>query len=269
MNRNEMLKYIEKYIVPNRPARLKFSRPNTKLKKLSKRIGKRVCSFDLLSGWTCPYACECRAWAEPVMYGDQEVYSAKDPTRRVVDGPLCRYRCYAAGQECMYYNTFAMRATNWWCLIKPRQDRIRMREMLLAAIPKRAQVVRIHSAGDFFSNTYFQAWLDVTKARPDLEFYGHTKSIPLIGKYKDQIPKNWRPTLSVGGTSHALNFPMSFPKSYVVSNWVEAGMARLLVDKDDYLAYTAQIDFALPVHGTQPAGTDAARAAYHNREKAK
>jgi len=259
MNRTDIIKYIEKHIAPIRKHRITFSKANTKLKKLQKQIGKRVYSFDLLAGWTCPYAKDCRSCAAPQhLVRPTTFFLEQDSGRVVVDGPQCRYRCYSASQEAIYRDTFNQRAMNWWCLITPYQNVTRMADMLLRSIPRNAEVIRIHSSGDFFSSTYFKAWLKVTKARPDIHFYGYTKAISLLQKHKDSIPSNLRITQSTGGTS--TDYVDGLPKSYVVLYEESAASQNIPIDYNDFLAYEGKEDFALLIHGTQPAGTRAARA---------
>ena len=74
-----------------------------------------------------------------------------------------------------------------------------MASLISASLPSDAQVVRIHVSGDFFSESYFLAWSDTAKARPDVKFYAYTKSIPFWRKHEAQIPSNLILTASEGG----------------------------------------------------------------------
>ena len=216
---------------------VKFSKANRKLKKLQKQIGKRVASFDLLSGYTCPMAHECKAWAVPV-----------DGTRRVCDGPEMRFRCYSASQEVTYSDTFNMRLRNTLAVMKNPVDK------LLAALPN-VDVIRIHAAGDFFSWDYFNAWLDVARERPYTRFYFYTKMVPFLIR-AGSLPENVRATISVGGKADRLISEaksLGFHTVEVVQSEAEAAEKGLPIDTNDYHAYEGAMDFALVIHGTQPA----------------
>ena len=43
---------------------LKFGEPNSKLKKLTKKLKLKLKTFSLPSGWTCPGAKECHSRAD-------------------------------------------------------------------------------------------------------------------------------------------------------------------------------------------------------------
>jgi hypothetical protein len=64
-------------------------------------------SFSLPAGYTCPYATECRSrtTASGVKYKGNDVGV-------VVDGPLCKFRCFAASNEAIYADARAMRNRN-------------------------------------------------------------------------------------------------------------------------------------------------------------
>lgn len=47
--------------------------------------------------------------------------------------------------------------------------------------------VRIHESGDFFSDEYMLAWLNVMKKFPQVKFYTYTKQFELVEKYRSQI----------------------------------------------------------------------------------
>lgn len=77
---------------------LKFSPANTKIKELCKVSdiarylnGKRVYSLDLLSGWTCPFAKECKSKVHVV-----------DNKKVIKDGPHTKFRCFSASQEVVF-----------------------------------------------------------------------------------------------------------------------------------------------------------------------
>jgi hypothetical protein len=68
-----------------------------------------------------------------------------------------------------------------------------MANLILESIPTDAQRIRIHVAGDFFSQAYFDAWLMVARSRPDIAFYAYTKSIPFwIHHRQSDLPENFK-----------------------------------------------------------------------------
>jgi hypothetical protein len=61
---------------------------------------------------------------------------------------------------------------------------------------KKAQVIRIHDSGDFYSREYLQKWLKVIDAFPNVKFYAYTKSYDLfIGQ---KLPTNFTIIFSEG-----------------------------------------------------------------------
>ena len=80
---------------------IRFSPANVKLRKLEKITGKKVYSFDLLSGINCPFAKECHSWVKIVK-----------GKRRIQDGPHCRIRCYGASQEALLTHVYEYRKEN-------------------------------------------------------------------------------------------------------------------------------------------------------------
>lgn len=227
---------------------LTFSRPNTKLKKLTKAIGRKVRSFDLLAGYACPFALKCKSCAVPV-----------NGTRVIKDGKATEFRCYSAMQEVMYTETFAMRYRNLR-LLKDCRSMQGMRDLLLAAMPPGDTVVRLHVSGDFFSNAYYIAWCEVgwkllEEQRP-VTIYGYTKALPLLVQCAP--PPNLRLTLSRGGTNDNLitylKRSRDLHECVVVRSEEEAAERGLPLEcGDDTMAYNAEQDFAIVVHGMQPA----------------
>jgi hypothetical protein len=68
--------------------------------------------------------------------------------------------------------------------------------------------VRIHDAGDFFSDAYLQAWLRVCRARPETNFYAYTKEIVRFRTLVEpNPPSNFLWVYSFGGTQDAVLDP--------------------------------------------------------------
>lgn len=60
--------------------------------------------------------------------------------------------------------------------------------------------VRIHDAGDFFSDEYLLAWLDIANLTPDVTFYCYTKEVSRFKRLVEpNCPPNFRYLYSMGG----------------------------------------------------------------------
>ena len=115
-------------------------------------------------------------------------------------------------------------------------------------------------AGDFFNQTYFDAWMEIARKNPTRRFYGYTKALPLWVKHLDSIPKNFKLTASYGGTHDHLIGKHNLKFAKVVKSIEEAKILGLPIDHDDSLAYGSNKSFALLLHGQQPAGSIWAKA---------
>ena len=237
---------------------VKFSKANAKIEALAKveslqkyLEGKKVYSFDLLSGYSCPFAKECLSKATENSEGK----------RTIKDGPDTEFRCFSASQEVQYTALYNLRKNNFDSLRK--LNTIELVKEILEAMPKDLGVCRIHVAGDFFNEKYFLAWLTIAKMFPQKLFYAYTKSLtywlhnqPLV----DSLP-NFILTASYGGRNDNMIAEHNLRSAKVVFSEDEA--YELEIDHDDSHAARPSLknqDFALLLHGTQPKGTEAAEA---------
>ncbi len=123
-------------------------------------------------------------------------------------------------------------------------------------------LVRIHESGDFWTENYMKAWLKVAAIRPYQKFYAYTKSLGMWLSLQDYIPDNFFLTASHGGTLDYLipNHKDVFQRiSYVVYTEEQAAELGLEIDHDDSHCLGDK-PFALLVHGSQRAGSDASKA---------
>lgn len=219
-----------------------WSTENRKLVELARLLNLKkgeVVSFDLPAGYTCPMANACLSYAHKY-------------TGKIRDGKESQFRCYAASSESAFTNT---RKAHWrnFELLKGLGSN-QMANAILESLPKKAKVVRIHASGDFFNKTYFNAWLKVAKARPDIQFFGYTKVLEYA---KASKPSNFNLVYSYGGKQDSLL--SNEPTCYVVKNESEAKKLGLPVacpdssKADDYFYIINKISFAIILHGTQPA----------------
>lgn len=244
---------------------LKFSKANRKLKKLAKvprlksfLVGnKSIYSFDLPAGHTCPSA---------------DICMSKEVNGRIVDGPNTIIRCYAASEEVIFKNVRKLRNHNL-DLIKnciSEKDVVgKIRDLILRSLPMDAGIVRVHSSGDFFIKSYFEAWLEVAKLCPDILFYGYTKNAIkwLIDlKSKNLLPPNFRFTFSIGGKQDNLIKIGRDTVAKIVYSSYEARKERLPVDHNDAHAALGR-SAALIIHGIGPKGSKQANIHYKNNLK--
>ena len=91
---------------------------------------------------------------------------------------------------------------------RPRQDASRHGEdldpWLRRWVDTGGQAVRVHDAGDFFSDEYLRAWLRIAAATDDVLFYAYTKE---VARFRDvaepEAPANFRWLFSMGGRQDA------------------------------------------------------------------
>lgn len=231
---------------------LRFSVANRKTKKLYKQpqlqkylSGRRkVYSFDLLSGYYCPGAKHCKSRV-----------ITENGRHKIKDGPHCQFRCYSASQEVLYPSLYKLRKHNGECIRKLKTVK-RIREQILKDLPANCGILRYHVGGDFFTQNYFRAAYEIAKTRPDILFYGYTKSIPFllnlssINLSKGIILPNFIITASWGGKWD--NLIGNIRTNKVVYSVREANKLGLPVDKDDSHSSNPGGHFSIVIHGVQP-----------------
>ena len=230
---------------------LKFTFENAKL--------KGIWHYSLPSGHTCPGAKSCLTFAH------RETGKVTDK-QTAVDGQT--FRCYAAMDEARRPN---VRKTRWdnFDLLKAAKTTKNMAALIIKSIQasglRRGGTLRVHIGGDYFSQVYFNAWMIAARFFPQITFYSYTKSVKFL--VDADLPENFVFTCSRGGKYDNL-----IPKSKVKSAKVffstdEAKALGLDIDHTDDLAISGSDDFALGIHGSQPAGSDASKALAANSKK--
>jgi len=210
---------------------------------------RKVYSFDILSGYSCPFAHNCLS----------KVVVKPDGKKAIKDGLFTEFRCFSASQEVLFKNVYNLRKANFDAL--RGKNPAEMFNTLENALPANAGVIRIHVAGDYFNQAYFDAWLAIALVRRDVLFYAYTKSLPFWLARREQIPFNFVLTASRGGRKDDLIEKHSLRSAVVVFSEVEAG--GLEIDHTDEHAAnpeTSGINFALLIHGTQPKNSEAGEA---------
>lgn len=218
---------------------LKFMAGNAKL-------SKSILTFSLPAGWTCPFAHACLSKADP-------------ETGHLQDGPEAEFRCYSAMTEAY---GLSVRRARWYNLelLKAAKTKGKMAELILGSLPTLASYVRLHVAGDFYKQSYFDTWLMVATVRPETLFYGYTKALSFWLKRRSLVPENFVLTASYGGTEDHLITEHQLRYAKVVFSPEEAEELNLQLDHDDSLAMSNGPSFGLLLHGQQGKGTPALAA---------
>lgn len=141
---------------------------NSKLKKTSKELGKRVFNFGITA--------------------------YKTSTGKVV----CPF-----AKDCIKY-CYAKKGAYSWSNVKPAFEKrynITKKEnfaslMIEQVKRKKADYIRIHDSGDFYSKKYLNKWLTVAKELPNVKFYAYTKSHDFFRGL--QLPDNFDIIFSEG-----------------------------------------------------------------------
>lgn len=218
---------------------LKFGQGNAKL-------SVAISTFSLPAGHSCPFAKECYSKANQL-------------TGKIIDGQHCKFRCFAASQEALYPTVRKARWHNFNALLSSPSVRSKA-ELINNSLPDYNEKVRVHVSGDFYNEDYFLAWLNVAKNRPNNLFYGYTKALRFLVKYRKITPDNFRFTASKGGTHDLLIEEHNLKYAEVVFSVEEAERKGLEIDHDDSHAIQGNKSFALLLHGRQPKGTVAGEA---------
>lgn len=216
------------------------------------KLSKGTAILSLLAGHNCPGAKDCKSMVVETPEG-----------MRIQDGEHTEFRCYAASMELRSKPAYNMHKANYEALLAARTVEAKVK-VITDAIESQEVTdmrrVRIHASGDFFVQSYFDAWIEVAKQYPDLIFYAYTKSLKFWVRRLESIPSNLKLTASYGGHNDDLIDKHSLKAVKVVYSHKEAEDLGLPIDKDDSHAYAYDGNFAQLIHGTQPAGSKASQA---------
>jgi len=232
---------------------LKFGDPNAKLKKMLKKLKLKLKTFTLPAGHTCPGAKDCLSKSDRI-------------TGKVQDGDETVFRCFMASAEArspslrnlVWHNFDLIKKTmlNAW---RYKHDKVQaLADLICESLPKDFDIMRVHVGGDYFSKEYLQAWIEVAQRNPDKVFYSYSKSLHLFREFA--LPENLVLTASRGGKYDDLIDLHAWKEAIVVFSEEEAEELELEIDHDDSHAAFGKEDFALLIHGTQPAGSAASLA---------
>lgn len=186
-------------------------------------------SWNLPSGWSCPAALECLAKAD------------RD-TGKITNGPHQKFKCYSAMTE-RYPSVRKRLWANYEAVRGKKPGEVEA--LLQSILPKKAKLVRIHSAGDFFSQDYFDGWLEFARKNEQVRFWAFTKSLPFWVARLGSIPPNLELQASYGGRHDDLIQQYGLKYARVVWSQAEADALGLLIDTNDQMAAFSGPSFAL------------------------
>jgi hypothetical protein len=178
-----------------------------------------VYEFNLPSGWSCPFAKDCKIMVD------------RNTGKFFTLGKM--FRCYAASAE----RFPAVRKSRW-----DNFESVKKGEAI--KIPSDATHIRIHGSGDFFSQRYFDSWLKVCRDNPSVKFWAFTKSIQFWVNRLGEIPDNLTLQASKGSHQDYLidKYNLKFAQVFQDIKDVPEGMP---IDTDDSLAMSGGVSFAL------------------------
>lgn len=231
------------------------------------KLGKNITTFSLPPGITCRHAKDCFA----------KVVEDSNGKKKLVVGKHTKFVCFAAPLALVFPSLYMYTKSNLEQLkecgnsVDKIEDLIKSSISVIPGLEKR-KYFRVHVSGDFFSQSYFDAWMRVAKHFKDKVFYCYTKALPFLCDSNEPIPENFVITASRGGTHDSLidKFPSKIKKEcVVVFHPDEAKKLGLKIDHDDSLAIDPNVKkFALLLHGMQKSGTKASKAIIRmNKEK--
>ena len=183
---------------------------NSKIKKTSKKFGVRLFNFGITAyksqktgKMICPFADKCVKYC----YAQKGAYIWSNVS------PVFEKRYEATLRE---------------DFVKVMSEEIRK---------KRADFVRVHDSGDFFSPTYLQKWFDIAKQNPSVNFYAYTNSLNMVRGV--ERPDNFDFIFSDGGKlAHTIDQDME--RHSKVFDTKEELLSAGYVDTSEYDLYATK-----------------------------
>lgn len=178
-----------------------------------------VYEFNLPAGHSCPYAKDCKI--------------AVNRETGKFERTGTKFRCYAASAE-RFPGVSKCRWNNFEAMQKGED----------IVIPEGATHVRIHGSGDFFSQEYFDKWLETCRRNPCVTFWAFTKSIQFWVNRLGEIPNNLTLQASKGSLQEDLieKFNLKYAEVFLSIDDVPKDM---VIDTDDSHAMIGTESFAL------------------------
>jgi hypothetical protein len=178
-----------------------------------------VYEFNLPTGTTCPFAQECKVTVNRLT-GKFDIKKGA-------------YRCYAASPE----RFPGVREHRW-------KNFELVANGIVPDIPKDCKAIRIHAAGDFFNQSYFDMWLRIAIENPNIEMWAYTKSLGYWVNRLHSIPDNLTLTASYGGRLDYLIAEQNLKNVIVYPSAKDVPNDRPIDNNDDF-ARMPNVNFAL------------------------
>lgn len=103
----------------------------------------------------------------------------------------CKKFCYARKAERVYPQVLPCRMKNLEDSKKESFTAEMSAEIAKNSKTKKKVFFRIHESGDFYSQSYFDKWIDIATAFPHIVFLAYTKSVKYVYETKKHIPDNF------------------------------------------------------------------------------
>lgn len=222
--------------------------------------------LSLPAGYTCPFATACKNFAAKAGSKFKDGSSLKAASDKT------QHMCYAARAQAQYPAANKKAFSNLSLIMNAGKEGgvEGMANLITDSIKyaglENSKIFRVHEAGDFFSNNYMKAWIEVAKRFPNINFYTHTTSLSYWLSNRGSMPKNFRLIASMNEDNQDTIMANKLRYSKVVYSVEEAKNLKLPIDYDDSIACCSDANFALLIHGGQPKGSEAGKAVSSNRK---
>lgn len=112
----------------------------------------------------------------------------------------CAPYCYARNGTYLFSNVRGRHIQNLEYTLYHLEE---WQQQMLSEVQHKKMIgkhVRIHDAGDFYSDEYLLAWLEIARQTPDVTFYCYTKEVSRFKRLVEpNCPANFRYLYSMGG----------------------------------------------------------------------
>lgn len=105
----------------------------------------------------------------------------------------CIANCYARQGTYIFRNVKAKHEANLTATLTNNF----VIDMIIEVIETKANIIRIHSAGDFYNREYILKWFKIMESLPHVIFYAYTKSFKMFES--EILPTNFKMIQSQGG----------------------------------------------------------------------
>jgi hypothetical protein len=113
---------------------------------------------------------------------------------------VCGAFCYAKNGTYLFKNVRKAHLDKLDLVLNHSERWINMMNVELSKKKYFNKNIRVHDAGDFFSEKYAREWFSIMDSNKDVNFYAYTKEVLLFKEVlKNEIPNNFNIIYSFGG----------------------------------------------------------------------